>query len=185
MVISLQDQLKKSGLVDDKKAKQLKRAKQKEEKMARKAAGKKPVVDEKKLAQQQEKAAQAEKDRQLNLARNARQQQVALLAQVKQLIETHRIRLGAEGQPADKKYSFSDGNKIKHLWVSEVQVNQLSHGQIVIVKNGETYELVPAVVADRISQRVPESIIFKAQQSDLPDEDDPYADYKIPDDLDW
>ncbi|CAN0498361.1 unnamed protein product, partial [Discosporangium mesarthrocarpum] len=33
---SLQDQLKKAGLVDDKKAKQLKRAKSKQEKLARK-----------------------------------------------------------------------------------------------------------------------------------------------------
>jgi uncharacterized protein YaiL (DUF2058 family) len=36
MSVSLQDQLKKSGLIDEKKAKQLKRAKNKQEKLARK-----------------------------------------------------------------------------------------------------------------------------------------------------
>lgn len=185
MVISLQDQLKKSGLVDEKKAKQLKRAKLKEEKLARKVAGKNSVVDEKKLAQQQARAVQAEKDRELNLQINAREQQVALLAQIKQLIETNKIPMGGEGQQADKKYSFSDANKIKHLWVSAAQVNQLSQGQIVIVKQAETYFLVPAVVAEKINQRLPDSIIFKADQSNESDENDPYADYKIPDDLDW
>ncbi|MFK7863801.1 MAG: DUF2058 domain-containing protein [Pseudohongiellaceae bacterium] len=185
MVISLQDQLKKSGLVDDKKAKQLKRAKLKQEKLARKEAGKNAVVDENKVAQQQAKAARAEKDRQLNLEKNAREQQVALSAQIKQLIETHSISLGGESGQGDKKYSFSDSNKIKHLWVSDSQVNQLSQGQIVIVKHSDQYSLVPAVVADRIAQRLPESIIFQAEQDSGLQADDPYADYQIPDDLDW
>ncbi len=39
MSVSLQDQLKKSGLIDEKKAKQLKRAKNKQEKLARKTKG--------------------------------------------------------------------------------------------------------------------------------------------------
>ena len=47
MPLSLQDQLKKSGLIDDKKAKQLKRAKNKQEKLARKT--KNPAVDQPKL----------------------------------------------------------------------------------------------------------------------------------------
>ena len=38
MVLSLKDQLKKSGLVDDKKAKELERARLKEEKLARHSA---------------------------------------------------------------------------------------------------------------------------------------------------
>jgi uncharacterized protein YaiL (DUF2058 family) len=62
---SLQDQLKKSGLVDDKKAKRLKRAKNKQEKLARKT--KSPSVDEAKLALEKAKAEQVERDRQLNL----------------------------------------------------------------------------------------------------------------------
>ena len=47
MPVSLQDQLRKSGLIDDKKAKQLKRAKNKQEKLARKT--KNPAADQHKL----------------------------------------------------------------------------------------------------------------------------------------
>ena len=67
---SLQDQLKKSGLVDDKKAKQLKRAKNIQEKLARKT--KSPSVDETKLALERAKAEQVERDRQLNLEKTCR-----------------------------------------------------------------------------------------------------------------
>ena len=53
---------------------------------------------------------------------------------------------------------------------------------------GQGYELVSKPVADRITHRDAECIIInedsiKTEQSQ--DEDDPYADYKIPDDLIW
>ena len=65
MAISLQDQLKKSGLVDDKKAKQISRDKRKEAKLANK--GKKPKIDEAKLALERTRAEKVAHDRQLNL----------------------------------------------------------------------------------------------------------------------
>lgn len=180
MVVSLQDQLKKSGLIDDKKAKQLKRAKLKEEKIARKANGKGRVVDERKLELEKKKAEQVEKDRQLNHEKHAAQQRKAIAAQVKQLIEVNAIRL--EG---DKKYSFADGSKIKNLWISQQQVDQLSHGHIVIVRALDKFALVPAMVADKIAQRDLASIVFRADKKEDISADDPYADYQIPDDLDW
>ena len=68
MPVSLQDQLKKSGLIDDKKAKQLKRAKHKQEKHARKS--KNPAVDQHKPELDREKSEKIAKDRQLNLEKN-------------------------------------------------------------------------------------------------------------------
>lgn len=178
MVLSLQDQLKKSGLIDEKKAKQLKRAKNKEAKLARK--GKTPVVDERKLALEQRKAEQAEKDRQLNHQKNAKALNTAIKAQIKQLIATNEIK-----QSGEKKYSFADGSKIKNLWIEQKLVDQLSAGHIVIVRSAEKFALVPARVAEKIEQRDPAAIVFRAEKSAAVDEDDPYADYQIPDDLDW
>ncbi len=178
MVLSLQEELKQSGLVDEKKAKQLKRAKNKEEKQARQS--KKPVVDEKKKALEKKRAEQVEKDRQLNLERDKKAQEKAIRAQIKQLIEKNAIR-----QQGEKKYSFSDGGKIKHLWIDDTLVNQLSAGQIVIVRCDGKFELVPEKVAEKISQRELDAIVFKAEKKKIADEDDPYADYQIPDDLDW
>jgi uncharacterized protein YaiL (DUF2058 family) len=177
---SLQDQLKKSGLIDDKKAKQLKRAKLKEEKLVRKSTGKKVAIDERQVELDRQKAEQVNKDRQLNLEKNAKEQRKAIAAQVKQLVEVNSIRI--EG---DKKYSFVDGSKIKNLWISQQQVDQLSNGQIVIVRNSDKVALVPTMVADKIGQRDSSLIVFKAKKNEEVSADDPYADYQIPDDLDW
>ena len=66
------------------------------------------------------------------------------------------------------------------------QINQLSKGIITIVKQGDQYIIVPALVADRVAERDPTRIIFRAEKEiSIDDEDDPYADYKIPDDLMW
>ncbi|NVP03123.1 DUF2058 family protein, partial [Photobacterium damselae subsp. damselae] len=47
-------------------------------------------------------------------------------------------------------------------------------------------ELIPAVVADKIAQRDQESIVVNNTVDEtVVDEDDPYADFVIPDDLMW
>ena len=179
---SLQDQLKKSGLVDYKKAKQLKRAKNIQEKLARKT--KSPSVDETKLALEKAKAEQVERDRQLNLEKNKQAEQNAIAAQIKQLIEMNAI-----GKEGDQKFNFTDANVIKHMYVSQAQVDQLSRGTLAIVaqKNGKdrNYVLVPMGVALKIEQRDPQVVLFKAQENTTIDEDDPYAEFQIPDGLTW
>jgi len=191
MVLSLQDQLKKSGLVDDKKAKELERAKLKEGKLARQSANKVKKKDKKLQTEERKrelyriKSEQIAKDKQLNQEKNTRAQRNAINAQIGQLIETNAIAQGDGDRAAEKKYSFADGSKIKHLWISKQQVDQLSQGSIVIVKHSEKYALVPAVVADKIAQRDSESIVFRAEKNAASSVDDPYADYQIPDDLDW
>lgn len=182
MPLSLQDQLKKSGLVDDKKAKQLKRAKNKQEKLARNS--KNPGVDQRKLELEKAKAEKIAKDRQLNLERNQQAEKRALAAQIKQLIE-----MNAVAKDGDLKFSFTDANVIKHIYVSQTQIDQLSHGTLAIVTQSigqkQSHELVPMGVAEKIEQRDAKVVVFKAVKDDIADEDDPYADFKIPDDLTW
>jgi uncharacterized protein YaiL (DUF2058 family) len=175
---SLQDQLKKSGLVDEKKAKQLKRAKHKEAKLARADKSIDPNQRQHELKQQQ--AVKVAKDRELNQKRDAQAQRKALAAQIKQLISMNVI-----AKDGEQKYSFTDGSKIKHIWVSHTQVEQLSHGTIAIAKQANDFVLVPGAVAEKIAHRDETSVVFKADKNDVMDEDDPYADYKIPDDLTW
>jgi uncharacterized protein YaiL (DUF2058 family) len=61
----------------------------------------------------------------------------------------------------------------------------LSRGQLAIVALNESYELVPNIVADRILARDPQWFISRNDKEEVEDEDDPYKDYKIPDDLIW
>lgn len=181
MAISLQDQLKKSGLVDDKKAKQLSKAKRKETRLAKKS--KTPQIDPNKLALERANADKIARDRQLNLQKTQKAQDIAIAAQIKQLIELNTI-----ARDGEEKFHFTDSNKVKHIWVSEKQVDHLRRSMIAIVKLAEQYVLVPMKVADKITQRDGNAVIFKAELTAAEvstEDDDFYADFKIPDDLVW
>jgi uncharacterized protein YaiL (DUF2058 family) len=71
--------------------------------------------------------------------------------------------------------------------VNSQQQVALSRGSLVIVGLDEHYSVVPANVALRIEERAPETLIIRAEAADegVTDEDDPYADFVIPDDLMW
>ncbi|MCW8890543.1 MAG: DUF2058 domain-containing protein [Sedimenticola sp.] len=179
MGISLQDQLLKAGLVDKKKANQVRKEKKQQTKNAQKGHGK--VTDETKQSAKAAQKAQAERDRQLNLQRKAEADKRALQAQIRQLIEMNQISTD-EGEVA---YSFTDGSKIKKIYVTEKIQSQLSKGQVAIARFSGGYALVPNGVADKIKQRDEHIIIVIAEVTATPDEDDPYADFQVPDDLMW
>ena len=178
---SLLEQLKKSGLVDEKKARKAKQGKYLGKKNKAKKGSEEPVNEAKLLAQRAH-AEKVERDRQLNQQQKEKAEQKAIFAQIKQLIETNRI----EDRDGDIAYNFTDANVVKRIHVSEQIQNHLMSGRLAIAKLGEGYELVPVPVADKIRQRDAQYIIQSEQTIERPvDEDDPYADYKIPDDLMW
>ncbi len=180
MALSLQEQLLKAGVVDQKKAKQIK---QDQRKQARQQPKGQISVNEAAERVQQARAEKAEKDRQANLERTREAEKKALQAQVRQLIETHRIGR----RQGDIAYQFVDGTKIKKLMVTQAVFDQLTRGQVGIARYGDLYELVPRVVADRILQRDTDAIVKMPEKatSTAAMEDDPYAAYQIPDDLMW
>lgn len=178
MANSLADQLLKAGLVDDKKVKQAKKAKQKQQKVAHKS--KQVEVDEAKLAAQQALVEKQEKSRALNKARETEAQTKAILAQIKQLIVTNIIR-----RDGDIAFNFVDDGKVKKLYVSASMQADLAKGRLAIAKNGDKYEIIPSIVADKIAQRDASMVIIVSDKEEQIDDDDPYADYQIPDDLMW
>jgi uncharacterized protein YaiL (DUF2058 family) len=177
--MSLQDQLLKAGLIDDKKANEIKKAKHKQAKQQRK--NKIETVDKTKLAVQQAQTEKVEHDRQLNLQRKAEAERKAIAAQVRQLIEMNR----QSRDDGDMTYSFTDGTLVKRIHVTGTQLKQLSHGHLCIVKLDEQYELIPTLVAEKIQLRDKHTQIYSNQPTEVPDEDDPYADFQVPDDLTW
>ena len=59
-------------------------------------------------------------------------------------------------------------------------------GILAIARFNESYVVIPSVVANKIVQRDEGTIIEnKTPSEELPAEDDPYADYVVPDDLMW
>ena len=139
MANSLQDQLLKSGLADKKKARRAKQ--QKKEDANRAKRGEIELEDPAERARRQ-RAEQAEKDRQLEAERHRQQREREIVAQIRQLIETHRLDR-ARGEVA---YQFVQDKKIKKLHVTEPQRDQLARGQIAIVALGDGHELVLSLI---------------------------------------
>jgi uncharacterized protein YaiL (DUF2058 family) len=177
--MSLQDQLLKAGLIDNKQANKIKKTRHKQVKQKQK--NKIETADEAKLAVQQAQAERVERDRQLNQQRKAEAERKAIGAQVRQLVEMNR-------QPRDEgdiDYSFTDGTLVKRILVTGTQLKQLSNGRLCIIKLDEQYELIPTLVAGKIQLRDERTQILSNQPTETPDEDDPYADFQVPDDLMW
>jgi uncharacterized protein YaiL (DUF2058 family) len=155
--MSLQDQLLKAGLVDDKKANKIKKNKHKQ--IKKKHKNKIETTDEAKLAAQRAQAEKVERDRQLNQQTKEDAERKAIAAQVRQLVEMNR----QSREDGDIDYSFTDGSLVLD----------------------QHYELIPTLVAEKIRMRDAGTQILSNQSTEIPDEDDPYADFKVPDDLMW
>ena len=179
MVSSLQDQLLKAGLVDARKVSTANKEKKKQDKQERKH--KIETVDETKASVQQALLEKAERDRQLNFQRNEEAQHKAIIAQIKQLIETSQL----SRDHAELTYNFTDGVKIKKILVGEDMLNKLSNGRLAIVKFDDKYFVVPKAVADKIKLRDAAYVVVSNVLQASDNADDPYAEYKIPDDLMW
>lgn len=179
--LSLQEQLLKSGLVSSAQAKSVKSDKRKQTQQQRK--NKIEVVDEAKALAQKAQAEKVERDRELNQSHRQQEEQKQLAAQIKQIIELHRLPRDAEGLA----YNFTDNNKVKRLYVSEAMRDQIAQGRAAIVKLEQQYEVVPAEIAKKIQSRDAASVIvFNDEPNKAADtSDDPYAEYQIPDDLIW
>jgi uncharacterized protein YaiL (DUF2058 family) len=176
--LTLQEQMLKAGLVTSKKVAKVQRTAKKSRVQAREA----------REAVEENKKAQLERDKQLS----EQQKQAALSkeykAQVKQLIEMNRITV----PKGDIGFNFTDNNLIKKIMVDKLTQAQLINGRLAIARlvadsKGESqYAIIPAIVADKIAQRDAESIVLNSALSqEEQDEDDPYADFKVPDDLMW
>ena len=185
--LSLQEQLLKSGLVGSGQAKTIKAGKYKQAKQQQ--HNKIAVADDLKEKAQKARLEQAEKDRELNQQRKQEEERKQLAAQVKQLIEQNRLpkeKFSAAQLDDNLAYHFTDRNKVKTLYVSKNQREQITQGQLAIVRLGKQYELVSADVADKIKLRDETSVIvLNDLNHQLVAQEDAYSVFQVPDDLTW
>lgn len=181
---SLQEQLLKAGLVDEKKLARAKQEKNKQADQARRKRGKKSQPPD--ATRQRAQNKKAERDRELNRQRQQQARQKELAAQATQLIVDNRLERTRGEQP----YGFVYKRKVKKIYVTEAQKKQLADGQLAIATyvaaDGRLFELVPKAVAEKIGQR-DESFLVNIDpvEDSTRDENDPYSDYEVPDDLIW
>ncbi|MGZ5200377.1 MAG: DUF2058 domain-containing protein [Telluria sp.] len=178
-MVSLQEQLLKAGLVDKKKVKSANQEKSKQQKIERRTGVE--SVDASREAALEAQRKQAERARELNAQRDAAAAEKALAAQIAQMVQQNRQAKGN----GDIAYNFAIGTRIERIHVSEKVRDHLVAGRLAIVAHGGAFELVPRAIADKIAERAPESVVRTNKPSAEVDANDPYADFKIPDDFNW
>lgn len=183
---SLQEQLIKAGLVNKDRANKVKKEKQKQVTAARKQGKKGNKQQRTPSIADKEREMRNQRDRELNRQKQQQIELRAAQAQIRQLIEANRIDRGK----GEIDYSFVFKNKVKKILVTEELRKQLSDGRLSIVRlvmpNETRFELVANPVAEKIAQRDAGSVVqLNSNEATGATDDDPYADYKIPDDLTW
>lgn len=175
----LQDQLLKAGLVKKAQVAQVAReqAKQRQGKAP-------PAPTAEQIESERLRAERAERDRALSAERNAQAKAHELRAQVRQIVETNKVK--REGEIA---YGFTDEGKIKNVLINTALRAQLASGALVIARHDQGYELLPRAAAEKVHARDPSMIVLDhaAPKADTPpsEDDEYYAQFQVPDDLIW
>ncbi len=177
---SFQDQFLKLGLVDKKQVNKSK--KQKHQKKKVQIPKKQVVVDENVLLAQEVQAKKKARARELNRLREEKLKKREETAAVRQLVEKHRLEKDDKGSA----YRFNALGKIQRIFVDKEIAAQLSSGYLAVVGLGNSYEVVPRAVGEKIRAIKGDFVLINspADKKEV-DSDDPYADYEIPDDLVW
>lgn len=182
MSSSLQDQLLKAGVANEQQAKKARKAKVERRKHQEKARKGAPPASAGERGRA--RGAQAEKtarDRALNLQRQEETARRARAAEIRQLVEAHRQpREGGE-----TPYHFVDDTVVRRIHVTKAMHEKLCRDQLVVVRYGDRYEVVPVAAAEKIKARDPAVVMPPNPPPPPPAEDDPYAGYEVPDDLMW
>ncbi|MES9863936.1 MAG: DUF2058 family protein [Candidatus Thiodiazotropha sp. LLP2] len=84
----------------------------------------------------------------------------------------------------DKPFYFDNKGKVKQMYVSAETHKLITSKKLVIVNCNGVFKLVPTEIADKIRQSKPSLVIDLTEEKQI-SEDDPYADYQVPDDLIW
>ncbi len=176
---SLQEQFLKMGLVDKKKVNKAKKQKH----IQRKSGTTEDDVNDIAAMTKQALAEKKRRDQQLNKKKIAAREAKEASAKARQLIETHKISF----EKGDTSYNFKDNNTIKKIFLDEKVINNLAKGKIGIVKQAGEYQMVPADIIYKIKELNSKLVVLlnTSTTKNKSDEDDPYAEYQIPDDLMW
>lgn len=181
---SLQDQLLKAGLTTKQKARQANTEKRKTNIQKKSGANVEASLQEQ--VQQnlaKEKAEKIAKDNELNA-----QKKLALAEKEKTLrllqILQHHVITRFEG---DIEYNYTFNGKIKKLLVNKTTQKALINGRLAVCGLQEKTYLVTAETAEKIATIDKAVILLRNEKVDdgLSNNDDPYAEFQIPDDLMW
>jgi uncharacterized protein YaiL (DUF2058 family) len=177
-----QDQLLKAGLVTKKQVQKVQQDKKRKNKQQQQHSKKEKVVDETKLKAQRAAEEKAKRDRELNRKKEEQARQKAISIEINQLITNNCL---ARDESCDIVYNFEHNKKVRRVYVDDEMKKQIVQGKLGIARIEGRYELVTKAIAEKIQQRNEKRVVIFSDDQKTVDENDPYADHQIPDDLMW
>jgi len=180
---SLQEQLLKAGLTTKQKARQANTDKRKKNKQKRSGAKVETSIEEQvKDNVNAAKLEKQQKDQALNAAKQQALAEKEANLRIKQILEHHQIT-GIEGETV---YNYTFENKVKKLYVDDKTLQALTNGRLAVCGLEQQVYVVTRETADKVAELAPSVILVKNDRvEEQMDEDDPYAEFQIPDDLMW
>ncbi len=179
---SLQDQLLKAGLVNAQKLKETKSEKRKEN---RQTQGNPQARMDSRQRLREEAEEKARRDRELNLQRQEEIKRREEENSIRQFIHSHRISRVA----GDIAFNFLDGPRLRRLYITGDQQRGLVNGRLALVRQDADFELVLREIGEKLRERSTTLVLVlnepEARGVGEASQDDPYADYQVPDDLIW
>ena len=176
---SLSDQLLKAGLATEQDVKRVETEKRraKRQKKPRNA----PVPkSEAANAAERARAEKRMRDQALNREREAEKRRKANELAAREMVIKHEIPHGKDG---DIAFHFTQGNKVKHIYVNADQQKKLAAGELAIGRTRGRYRLLPREVAEQVKPMAPFLIVYLDEGG--ADEDSADEHHPIPDDLMW
>ena len=164
MGLSLQEQLLKAGLVNEKQVKKAQHDQRVQNKKNKKKKGGAPTQPNAEQKLKQRRAQQAEQDRQHNEQRRQQEQRKADQASAKQMIEANRQPL----KEGDEAYHYVDANgQIERIYITGQAADQLADGKMGLALFDGEIVLIPAETVVKVLARDKESIVSYNDPSEV------------------
>lgn len=182
MSLSLREQLLAAGLGTKKQAKQAEHQQRQQSRNEASREAERKRQAEAQARQAEAQASKAARDQELNRRRQEQAGLKARWAQIRQLIDEHRL----PKIESDDYFNFIDRKKVRRIAIDPERRERLIRGELVIVRCEGRYDVVLAEVAARIGERDQRAVVnLQADSGAGAGEDDPYKDFAVPDDLKW
>jgi len=179
---SLQEQLMNSGLINKQKAKQAQTEKRRKAKQKKKKGT--VIASDVQVAIQEKTELQKQKDLAKNQAAQEGLAQRAAHGKLIQMIAQHCEK----DYQGELDYHFTYDSKVKRIAVTAEIQQGLIKGRLAICVLNEAFYLINKEAAEKL-RAIDESVLVALHdQNEEPpqdEQDDPYAEFAVPDDLMW
>jgi len=184
VMASLQEQLLKAGLSSKQKARQAntdKRRKNKQQRSGVEVSASMQEQVKKDLAKTQQQ--KADKDAALNAEKQQALAAKELQLRVKQILQHHQIK----DVKGEVEYNYTFDNKVKKLYLDAISHRAIVNGRLALCGLDDVSYIVTSETAAKLAELDPKVLLLQNEKvvDDVQDEDDPYADFQIPDDMMW